>query len=173
MKKIIILLAFATTICKSQITLIPVSVTNVTDTVNVNDSIKICFTYQTSPGTMAKIQLWTSTYLQNCLYTYYGNLITYPTCGQDTIYVKVKITPSMGTGNARIYSNATIGNYKPFYIRSNAVSVNEYTNGPDIVGINYYDIYGKEKPSQSEGFFIRVTIYSNGFQKKEKIILQQ
>lgn len=173
MKKLTLILTFLTTLCNAQVIYTPLTVTNVTDTVNVNDSIKICFVYHGQSGaTMAKIQLWTSIYLQDCLNVYYGNLATYPECGVDTIYIKVKILPSMGTGNARIYSNSTPGGYKSFYIRLNDVGINELNKQENISDIKYYDIYGKEKPSQNEGLTIRITTYPNGYQKKEKIIFQ-
>lgn len=163
MKKLTLILALITTLCNAQTDYIKVY--SVTDTVNVNDSITIKFTMhqnQTSNG-MSRIQLWTSTYLQDCMYIYtLGNLV-------DTNSIKVKILPIMGTGNARIYSNASP--YYPFYIRS-TVGIQEYDKS-DIVNVKYYDIYGKEKPSHNEGLTIRITTYSNGYQKKEKIIILQ
>lgn len=77
----------------------------------------------------------------------------------------------MGTGNARIYSNATPGGYKSFYIKSNDVGVTEYEK-PLIVSIKYYDIYGKEKTSNYEGLSVKITTFSNGYQKAEKVIIQ-
>ena len=162
MKKLTLILALITTLCNAQTDYIKVY--SVTDTVNVNDSITIKFTMhqnQTSNG-MSRLQLWTSTYLQDCMYIYtLGNLV-------DTNSIKVKITPIMGTGNARIYSNATPNNYYPFYIRS-TVGVVEYDK-EKVSTIQYYDIYGKEKPSHNEGLTIKITTYSNGYQKKEKVI---
>lgn len=76
----------------------------------------------------------------------------------------------MGFGNARIYSNATIGGYKPFYIKQNDVKVIEYDKNSSIVDVKYYDIYGKEKPSTGEGLTIKITTFSNGYVKREKII---
>lgn len=172
MKKLILILALSTTLCKAQ-TYVPVTIINVTDTVNVNDTIKICFVYGgSSTANMANIRLWTSSYLEDCLNVYAGFLSSYPECDQDTKYIKVKILPEMGFGNARIYSNNTPSNYKPFYIRQNDVSVNELYNNSNITNIKFYDIYGKEKPSQNEGLTIRVTTYSNGYQKKDKVIFQ-
>ena len=165
MKKLTLtlILALMTTLCNAQTDYIKVY--SVTDTVNVNDSITIKFTMhqnQTSNG-MSRLQLWTSTYLQDCMYIYtLGNLT-------DTNTIKVKILPIMGTGNARIYSNASP--YYPFYIRS-TVGVNELSK-EQITSIRYYDIYGKEKPSHNEGLTIRITTYSNGYQKKDKIIVLQ
>jgi len=166
MKKIITILALISSLCNAQTDYIKVY--SVTDTVNVNDSITIKFTMHPSSNSngMSRIQLWTSTYLQDCMYIYTsGNLI-------DTNIIKVKITPIMGTGNARIYSNSTIGGYKPFYIRS-AVGVQDYSKS-DIVNVKYYDIYGKEKSlTEAKDLTIKITTYSNGYQKKEKIIFVQ
>jgi 3-deoxy-D-manno-octulosonate 8-phosphate phosphatase KdsC-like HAD superfamily phosphatase len=89
----------------------------------------------------------------------------------DTNTVKVAITPIMGTGNARIYSNATIGGYKPFCIRS-TVGVKELDKS-EIVDVKYYDIYGKEKSlTEAKGLTIKITTFSNGYAKKEKVIIQ-
>ena len=168
MKKLTLtlILALITTLCNAQTDYIKVY--SVTDTVNVNDSITIKFTMhqnQTSNG-MSRLQLWTSTYLQDCMYIYtLGNQT-------DTNTIKVNILPIMGTGNARIYSNATIGGYKPFYIRS-TVGIQEYSKS-DVVNVKYYDIYGKEKSlTEAKDLTIRITTYSNGYQKKEKVILTE
>lgn len=152
-------------ISKSQINLDNLKIYSVSpDTVNVNDSITIKFRiYYTGGSNFGRIQLWTSTYLQDCFYKYAGFYT------QDTAIYKVKITPNMGTGNARLYSNYT-NPYKSFYIKSNDVSVNELSKY-EIVSKQYYDIYGKEKPS-IEGLTIVITTYSNGYQKREKIIIQ-
>ena len=158
-----IILALLTTLCNAQQTDY-IKVLSVTDTVNVGDSITIVFTKTTNSGGngMSRLQLWTSTYLQDCMYKSSAFLT-------DTNTIKVKILPIMGFGNARIYSNATPNYYYPFYIKQNDVSVIELTKY-EITNITYYDIYGKEKPSHNEGLTIRITTYSNGYQKKDKII---
>lgn len=162
MKKLTLILALLTTLCNAQTDF--VKVLSVTDTVNVGDSITINFTKKLNQNgnNMSRLQLWTSTYLQDCMYIS-SMFLT------DTNTIKVKILPIMGVGNARIYSNATVGGYYPFYIKSNDVSVKEYTK-EDITNITFYDIYGKEKPSYNEGLTIKITTYSNGYQKREKII---
>ena len=166
MKKLTLtlILALMTTLCNAQTDFI--KVLSVTDTVNVGDSITINFTKKLNQNgnSMSRLQLWTSTYLQDCMYIS-SMFLT------DTNTIKVKILPIMGVGNARIYSNATIGGYYPFYIKSNDVSVKEYTK-EDITNVTFYDIYGKEKPSHNEGLTIKITTYSNGYQKREKIISQ-
>ena len=168
MKKLTLtlILALLTTLCNAQTDYIKVY--SVTDTVNVNDSITIKFTMhqnQTSNG-MSRLQLWTSTYLQDCMYIYtLGNLT-------DTNSIKVKILPIMGTGNARIYSNHTVGGYKPFYIKSiSQVGIKELDKS-EITSIKYYDIYGKEKSlTEAKDLTIKITTYSNGYQKSDKIII--
>lgn len=162
MKKLTIILALINSLCNAQTDYI--KVLSVTDTVNVNDSITIKFTMKVNQAGngMSRLQLWTSSYLQDCMYVFSGFLT-------DTNIVKVKIISSMGTGNARIYSNASP--YAPFYIRS-TVGMQEYSKH-DVVSVQYYDIYGKEKPSHNEGLTIRITTYSNGYQKADKIIILQ
>lgn len=159
MKNIIYIFILIASIGKAQYA--PINVTSVTDTVMVGDTLHISYTY-TCSAAMAKIQLWTTTYLQDCLFT---------NCSSLTGSHKVLIIPSMGTGNARIYSNATPGGYKSFYIKSNDVGVTEYEK-PLIVSIKYYDIYGKEKTSNYEGLSVKITTFSNGYQKAEKVIIQ-
>jgi hypothetical protein len=163
MKKLLSILLLSTTLTYSQTDFI--KVLSVTDTVNVGDSITIVFTKTTNNGGngMSRLQLWTSTYLQDCMYKSSAFL-------SDTNTIKVKILPIMGFGNARIYSNATPNYYYPFYIKQNDVSVIELTKY-EVTNITYYDIYGKEKPSHNEGLTIRITTYSNGYQKKDKIII--
>jgi hypothetical protein len=166
MKKLTLILALISNLCNAQLTDY-ITIISATDTVNVNDTISIVFTKTANNGSngMSRLQLWTSTYLQDCMYLS-SMMLTHN--GNGTFIHKVKILPIMGSGNARIYSNATIGNYKSFYIRS-TVGIKEYDKS-DIVNVKYYDIYGKEKPSNNEGLTIRITTYSNGYQKKEKII---
>jgi hypothetical protein len=168
MKKLITILALLTNFCNAQTQSDYINVINVTDTLSTNDTLTIVFTKSTNFGGngMSVLQLWTSSYLQNCLNVFSGFLSL---DSANTYKHKVKITPIMGTGNGRIYSNATVGNYKPFYIRS-TVSIKEYDKN-EIVNVKYYDIYGKEKPSYNEGLTIRITTYSNGYQKRDKIIL--
>ena len=140
-----------------------IKVLSVTDTVNVGDSITIKFTMQVNNGSthMSRLQLWTSSYLQDCMYIASAFLT-------DTNTIKASIMPSMGTGNARIYSN--VGPYKPFYIRS-TVGVQELSNS-EVVSIQYYNIYGKEKSlTEARDLTIKITTFSNGYAKKEKIII--
>jgi hypothetical protein len=173
MKKLILIFALTTTLCKAQT--IPVTITNVTDTVNSGDSIKICFVYHSSANsTMARIQLWTASYLQDCLYVDEMTVMNLPTCGTDTAYIKVKINSSMGFGNGKVYSNSTpYPGYKKFYIKNSTVmGIKKYDKNSTIIKTEFYDIYGKENPSQNEVFTIKLTTYSNGYQKKEKIISQ-
>jgi len=171
MKKLITIFALISNLCNAQQSDY-VKIINVTDTVNVNDSITIVFTKAVNNGGngMSRIQLWTTSYLQDCL-NIYSSFLTLDSA--NTYKIKVKITPIMGFGNARIYSNATPNYYYPFYIKQNDVSVNEFTKNANIINVEYYDIYGKEKPSQNEGLTIRITTYSNGYQKKDKIICTQ
>ncbi len=164
------LLLLITLIGKSQTQSDYINVINVTDTLSTNDTLTIVFTKSTNFGGngMSVLQLWTSSYLQDCLNVFSGFLSL---DSANTYKHKVKITPIMGTGNGRIYSNATVGNYKRFYIKP-AVSVNEYDVNSSVIDIKYYDIYGKEKPSYNEGLTIRITTYSNGYQKRDKVIFQ-
>lgn len=162
MKKILTILLLSATLTNAQTDF--VKVLSVTDTVSVGDSIAIKFTMKVnqSGNGMSRLQLWTSTYLQDCMYIYSGFLT-------DTNIVKVKIIPAMGTGNARIYSN--VGPYTPFYIRS-PVGVQEYSKH-EVVRVQYFDIYGKEKPlTEARDLTIKITTYSNGYQKSEKIIFR-
>lgn len=170
MKKLTLILALLTTLCNAQQTDY-IEVINVTDTLYTNDTLTIVFTKTPNNGGngMSKLQLWTSTYLQDCLNVYSGFLVL---DSANTYKRKVVITPLMGSGNARIYSNATIGGYKSFYIKlPNPVVIKELSKS-EIVSIKYYDIYGKEKPSQNEGLTIKITTYSNGYQKKEKVLFK-
>jgi len=170
MKKIILILALiSSNLCNAQSDY--VKIINATDTVSVNDSITIVFTrtINSSGNGMSRIQLWTTSYLQDCL-NVYSSFLSLDSA--NTYKIKVKILPIMGFGIARLYSNATINNYKPFYIRNpNPISVNEFIKNAHIIKVEYYDIYGKEKLS-NEGLVIRITTYSNGYQKKDKIITQ-
>jgi hypothetical protein len=170
MKKLITILALLTNLCNAQTQSDYINVINVTDTLSTNDTLTIVFTKSTNFGGngMSVLQLWTSSYLQDCLNVFSGFLSL---DSANTYKHKVKITPIMGTGNGRIYSNKTIGNYKRFYIKP-AVSVNEYDVNSSVIDIKYYDIYGKEKPSYNEGLTIRITTYSNGYQKRDKVIFQ-
>lgn len=160
MKKLIYIFILIASISKAQYA--PVKVVSVTDTVTIGDTLDISYTY-TCSAVMAKMQLWTSTYLQDCLYT---------NCSSLTGSHRVLITPNMGSGSARIYSNATPGGYKSFYIKSNDVGIYEHTS-VNISQVKYYDIYGKEKASDCEGLLIRVTTYSNGCVKSDKVIRTQ
>lgn len=164
MKTLLTILALVSKVTYSQLAF--VNVTSVTDTVNVGDSISIHFTtaYNQTGSNMCKIQLWTSTYLNDVLYTHISGL-------HSVDSIKVKILSTMGTGNARIYSNATVGGYKPFYIKP-VVSVYEYDKNSTITDIKYYDILGNEKAPNKESLCIKITTYSNGYQKKEKVIFQ-
>jgi hypothetical protein len=167
MKKLITIFALISNLCNAQTDYI--NVISVTDTVNVNDTITIVFTKTNNNGGngMSRLQLWTSTYLQDCMYVS-SMMLQFDSA--NTYKRKVKILPIMGNGDARIYSNATIGGYKSFYIKlPNPVGIKELYKS-DIVNIKYYDILGNEKPSHSEGLSIVITTYSNGYQKKEKII---
>lgn len=174
MKNLIYIFAFITSLCNAQVTDF-IAVKSVTDTVNVGDTCYIHFTktHNSASNGMSRMQLWTSTYLQDCMYISSMLLNTLPT-DQNGYYIwKVKITQSMGTGNARIYSNATPGNYKPFYINPVSVGISEYDKNATITNVQYFDIYGKEKPSITEGLNIKLTTYSNGYISKNKIIAQQ
>lgn len=162
MKKIITLLLIST-IGYAQTDYI--KVLSVTDTVTTGDSIVIKFTKVNNNGSnhMSRLQLWTSTYLQDCMYIS-SSFLT------DTNTIKVAITPSMGIGDARIYSN--VGPYTPFYIKP-IVGMQEFSKR-EVVSVQHFDIYGKEKPStdRSEDLTIRITTYSNGYQKKEKVLFE-
>lgn len=169
MKKLTLILALLTTLCNAQTDYI--KVINVTDTLSTNDTLTIVFTKTPNNGGngMSRLQLWTSTYLQDCMYVS-SMMLQFDSA--NTYKHKVKILSNMGSGDARIYSNATIGGYKSFYIKlPNPVSVKEL-NKSEVINVQYYDIYGKEKPSHNEGLTIRITTYSNGYQKKEKVIIR-
>lgn len=160
MKKLTLILALISNLCNAQTD--QIKILSVTDTVNVNDSITIKFTKKNISGSngMSRIQLWTSSYLQDCLYTSSMFLL-------DTNIVKIKITSLMGTGNARLYTN--VGPYTSFYIRS-TVGVQEHCKS-QTASVQYYDIYGKEKSlAETKDLTIKITTYSNGYQYKEKII---
>ncbi|MFO0323133.1 MAG: hypothetical protein ACK504_11985 [Bacteroidota bacterium] len=174
MKKITIAIAIAliSSLCNAQTDY--VKVLTVTDTVSVNDSITIKFKREKNySGTgMAVMQLWTSTYLQVC-YNIFGDFLN------DTNIVKVKILPIMGNGNARIYSNNTVGGYKPFYIRipkppvdtTIITGIKENELNLIVKNIKYYDVYGRENTSNNEGLIIKITTFENGYIRKEKVII--
>jgi hypothetical protein len=172
MKKITIALALISNLCNAQSDY--VKVLSVTDTVSVNDSITIKFKREKnySGSGMAVMQLWTSTYLQVC-YNIFGDFLN------DTNIVKVKILPIMGNGKARIYSNNTVGGYKPFYIRipkqpiDTTIITGIKENGLNLIvkDIKYYDVYGRENPSNNDGFIIKITTYVKGYIRKEKVTL--
>jgi len=161
MKKLLTILLLSATLTNAQTDYI--KVLSVTDTVTTGDSITIKFTMKVNNGSnhMSQLQLWTSTYLQDCMYIASAFL-------SDTNIVKVAITPAMGSGNARIYSNA--GPYAPFYIKS-IVGIVEYDKS-EIESVKYYDILGNEKAPTNESLYIKITAYSNGYLKKEKVIIQ-
>jgi hypothetical protein len=171
MKKLIYIFILAVSIGKAQLAHINIKETS--DTVIIGDTLTIRFTWTASGSDMAKIQLWTPTYLQDCMNVFWGDLSTMPVNGNGYTIYKVKITPAMGTGIARVYSNFTPNpGYKPFYIKaSSGVGIKEYDPNSKIINIQYYDIYGKEKPSLMEGFNIRVSHYDNGFIRKEKVFI--
>ena len=172
MKKIILILVLIPTLLNAQsISLKIISITP--EVANVGDSVKVCFKFNSVIGTpMATMTLQTSTYTSTCLYEYWGNLTTFPTCGIDTVFYKFKVTPIMGTGLAKIFAYGTVGGWKSFYINAPiTTNVNDLTVISEVVKIEYYDIYGKEKPSINEGLTIRLTYYSNGYIKKDKISL--
>jgi hypothetical protein len=104
----------------------------------------------------------------------YQTILTCPTYTynvKDILYKKYITIPTFATlGNNKIYASG--GSNKAIYIKSKqvATSIEELTKN-DIVSVKYYDIYGKEKPSLSEGLTIMITTYSNGYQKKQKVIL--
>lgn len=172
MKKIILILALVPTLLNAQS--ISLKITSITPAVaNVGDSVKVCFKFNTiisSP--MATMTLQTSVYTNTCLNTYWGNLTTFPTCGLDTVFYKFKVTPIMGTGLAKIFAYGTVGGWKSFYINAPiSTNIDNLTNDSEIIKTEYYDILGKEKPSINEGLTIRLTYYSNGYIKKDKISL--
>lgn len=146
-----------------------------TDTLNVGDSLKINFTYTITPpsNNTIQIRLYNSSngYNQYCLNQNYNSIYTgQPHCynqGDGTIFFKVKIVPSMGEGDLKIigYTNFIYAYVRP----ASQVGLKEYDPNSKIIDIKYYDIYGKEKPSFCEGLTIKVTQYSNGYIKKEKV----
>jgi hypothetical protein len=171
MKKLILILALIPTLLNAQS--IQLKITSITPaSVNVGDSVKVCFKFNSVMGSpMATMTLQTSIYTNTCLNTYWGNLTTFPSCGLDTVFYKFKVTPAMGTGLAKIFAVGTVGGWKSFYINAPiTTTIEDLINNSEITKVEYYDILGKEKPSQSEGLTIRLTYYSNGYIKKDKII---
>jgi len=98
----------------------------------------------------------------------YQTILTCPTYTynvKDILYKKYITIPTFATlGNNKIYASG--GSNKAIYIKSKQVATSI-----EDVSVKYYDIYGKEKPSLSEGLTIMITTYSNGYQKKQKVIL--
>lgn len=154
------------------------TVRSVQDTVITGDSLKINFTYTTTVVSETQIQIMlinnSNGYSQLCINQNYNTIYTaQPICHNDidgTIYFKVKITPAMGYGKLRVYT--TQGEMSTYIKQLSQVGISEYDKNTEIIKTEYYDIYGKEKPSNNEGLTIKVTTYSNGYQKKEKIIVQ-
>jgi hypothetical protein len=167
MKTTILLLLMAT-LSYSQNQYVNTTITNVTDTVNVGDSLKINFTFNGN-GSSMRIYLWTATYL-NTVYDNGFNYQNFKTDLDGSYIYKIKIFSTMGVGDAKIITNVTSNGFK-FYIKDNISGIEEYNKSFSYT-TKYYDIYGKEKPS-IEGLTIRVTTYSNGYQKKDKIILPE
>lgn len=167
MKKLTIILALIANYAFAQTPYNKVTVISVTDTVYTGQTIKIKFKYTRNYSTgWVKLTLWTSTYMQPCVDKYHQY---YNDKGDS---VNVLITPQMGTGLAKIIASNT----KLFYIKSvSTPTVPPITTGIeelnklDIIDIKYYDIYGIEKPS-IDGLTIKITTYSNGYQRKEKIL---
>lgn len=143
------------------------------DTVNIGDSVYVGFkivppAITTNTYCAFQIQypnfdiIWSGNY--NNLY----NLPTYQ-IGSNTVYKMYLRIPSYASlGNNKIYSS---GGYSiDIYIKDNVTKLIEYSNN-SVIDVKYYDIYGKEKPSK-EGLTIMITTYSNGYQKREKVIIQ-
>lgn len=154
-----------------------VTVRSVQDTVLQGDSLEIKFTYTLNPTSVGQnyiqIDLLNSAvgYGQHCLDKLDYVVDTYPKDSNNWIKYKVKITPAMGYGVARIFANISQSTY--FYIKQTVfVGIEENYKNAEVIKTEYYDIYGKEKPSTSEGLTIKVTTYSNGYLKKEKVIIQ-
>ncbi|CAB4126899.1 hypothetical protein UFOVP87_24 [uncultured Caudovirales phage] len=170
-----IVLLFGSIVLKGQAATIT-QIRSVQDTVISGDSldIRITYTLQTNiNGFQVQVMLVNPSvnYSQFCLDKAANIVDTYPTDANGYTILKVKIIPSMGTGDARLYANANSG-YVPFYIKPlSVVGIHEYDKNATIIKTEYYDIYGKEKPSTNEGLTIKVTTYSNGYQKKDKVML--
>lgn len=146
MKKLILALILITGIVKGQNPSAYVTIRAVTDTVYTGDSLKINFTYSVNSTPccdVVQIMIHNGFYSQNCLNTGINNLSMYGvmTDLDGTKYLKVKITPAMGTGYTRIIANQ---NEKPTFIKT-----------PSVIGIEehfmnskaerkYYDLMGNE-----------------------------
>lgn len=148
------------------------------DTVTIGDSLYIGFKIvppSVSTNTTASFQiqlpnfdyLWTGNY--NTLYSL--PTYTFNNGATHTLYKKYLTIPLNATlGDNKIYSS---GGYNvSIFIKPQVVnSVNELSKN-NIVSIKYYDIYGTEKAPNNESLYIKITTYSNGYLKKEKIIIQ-
>lgn len=149
---------------------------SIQDTVISGDSLEIRFTYTVQPNNGFLVQIGlnnnTAPYSQDCLHKNANIVNFFKKDANGWTVLKVKITPAMGVGNASVFTN--ISNSVYFYIKQVIFAgINELDKNATITKTEYFDIYGKEKPSTSEGLTIKVTTYSNGYQKKEKIIIQQ
>lgn len=180
MKKLILILALVPTLLNAQC---PVKVTNVTDTVYQLDTLRIKFMVGSCiPSSTVRIQLWNAGgYLQYCLDITNAVYQSTYNVAVDTQILKVKIIAPMLWGNSRIYSNNTTP-YKSFYIKKLPTPIDTTTISPIdtyipkydkesvIIKETYYDILGKEIDLNYNGLIIKITTFSNGYQRKEKII---
>lgn len=144
------------------------------DTITVGDSLWVGFKIvppSVPTNTLSSFQLqlpsfgnlWSGNYQ-----TLYAN--SYQFNATNTCYKKYLTIPLNATlGANKIYSS---GGYSiNVFIKPNIVTSIVEHDKNNIVSVKYYDIYGKEKPSQSEGLTIVITTYSNGYQTKQKVIL--
>ena len=168
-KLILIFLAFVSINVKAQLgTLANVEILTVTDTVSTGDTLVITWKYH-STGSYFRATLWTLSYNQYA-FNYDGASILHAQHDANYIYTeKIKITPAMGTGIGKVMSNMT-PNGGNFYIRT-SVGINELSKNQDITNIKYFDLLGKEKAPQDGELLIKVSTFSNGYQKAEKVII--
>jgi hypothetical protein len=166
--KTILSILFLLSVCfvKGQTFPANVEIVSVTDTVAVNDTLVVKWKYN-STGSTYKAYIWSPIYTST-MFNYDGATIQSVTPVNGIYTFKYVITSVLGTGNAKVIANV---NDKSFYIKS-SVGISEYDKNAEVIKTEYYDIYGKEKPSTSEGLIIKVTTYSNGYLKKEKVIIQ-
>lgn len=146
------------------------------DTVYAGDSlwvgVKVAIpTVTTNTYSVFQIQLPNFDIIWSGSYQTILSCPTYTYNVSDILYKKYITIPTFATlGSNKIYASG--GSNKTIYIKAKTIttSITELTKS-DIVDVKYYDIYGKEKPSLSEGLSIMITTYSNGYQTKQKVIL--
>lgn len=153
---------------KAQTTYGLVEIVSVTDTLNTGDTLVIKWK-KNGTGNRYKIDVFTQYDLVQVCYYDNADLSNLPSVGG--IYTKkVKMTSNYGTGTGKVLSNDTPGGFLRFFIRTD-VGVPEYDPKATITGIKYYDVMGRENTGTTGELLVKTTIYSNGYIKKDKVIL--